>query len=423
MIKMSFKQKLKLLLPILLIVSSIFTHLFLLPKLEYKLQISEILFLLLMIFSTVSFVKIKNLKLNKIDISFLFLSFLYILNFIFHFQDDVLIYIIGGFYLIFLYFIFSQYLINCELESIKYIFKKSADIGFWTLVGIGIIGFGLYYFFEYSKFVLVYHNYPYFGDVFRIKGFSYSPNLYISLLSFFTILKVAFSRLNYYHILIVFGLVLMSLTKEGLILLSILFAIVLYKNKINYKFGIGSIIAAGILYVFSSFFIVSFKKNNSSVETEKITRVQTEKPIFENNVLKLYPTTYYEVFKGGVIMSFENPFVGVGIGKFQIELSKLKNRNLYPKYFQSYQPVDSYFGYSAQLGLFYFIFVILFIRAVIRKLSEFPINIKFYFTLFLLYIMFESMALGSFHFRHYYIFLAIMVSIPQKYFIKNEELK
>ncbi len=341
------------------------------------------------------------------DKNFIFFGFILILNLIMHFEKSVLINIIGFLYLVMLYFLLSK-VINSFDKNIKdVILKYSADIGYWILIVIGILGFLLYYFFGYSKFVLIYHDYPYFGDVFRIKGFSYSPNLYISLLTFFTILKYGFSRLKFYHIFLVFVIAILSLTKEALILISILFAFELYRKLAYRKLALVSVFLSGIIYVFLSFFIFTTKTVKNNIEGRKVI---TDSPIYQFENLNIYPTTYFEVVKSGIKMTTENAMTGVGLGNFRRELEVYKQNGNYPQYFQTYNALDSYTGLASQLGVVYFVFLLSFIVNIYKILNKVPTKLRFPLILFLIYIFFESFALGNYHFRHYYVFLAILNS-------------
>ena len=391
---------------ILLIVSSIFSHLLFLPKLAYKLQLTEIVFLILSLFFIYK-ARFISIRITGTDKSFIFFSLIIFFNLIMHFDKSVLTNVIGFLYLIMLYFLLSKVLNSFNKNIKAIILKYTAEIGFWILIGIGILGFLLYFFFGYSKFVLIYHDYPYFGDVFRIKGFSYSPNLYISLLTFFTILKYSFSRLNFYHIFVVLIIALMSLTKEALILISILFAIELYRKLAYKKIALISVILSGFIYVLLSFFIFTTKTVKSNIEGRK---VFTNSPIYKYNKLNVYPTTYFEVIKSGVKMTKENALAGVGLGNFRKELKIYKQNGIYPQYFQTYDALDSYTGLASQLGVLYFVFLILLIINICKVVNNIPTNLRFPLILFLIYIFFESFALGNYHFRHYYIFLAILNS-------------
>ncbi len=391
---------------ILLIVSSIFSHLLFLPKLAYKLQLTEIVFLILSLFFIYK-ARFISIRITGTDKSFIFFSLIIFFNLIMHFDKSVLTNVIGFLYLIMLYFLLSKVLNSFNKNIKAIILKYTAEIGFWILIGIGILGFLLYFFFGYSKFVLIYHDYPYFGDVFRIKGFSYSPNLYISLLTFFTILKYSFSRLNFYHIFVVLIIALMSLTKEALILISILFAIELYRKLAYKKIALISVILSGFIYVLLSFFIFTTKTVKSNIEGRK---VFTNSPIYKYNKLNVYPTTYFEVIKSGVKMTTENALIGIGLGNFKKELEVYKQNGNYPQYFQIYDALDSYTGLASQLGVLYFVFLILLIINICKVVNNIPTNLRFPLILFLIYIFFESFALGNYHFRHYYIFLAILNS-------------
>lgn len=397
---------LKLLLPILLIISTIFSHIFFFPKIGYKFQPTEIVFIVLSLFFVFKYHLKIRFNLLTIDKSFIFLSLIMILSQLIYFEKIVFLKLIEYLYLIALYFLLSGSLRALEYKELKKVLKLSADIGFWILIGIGILGFVLYYFFDSGKFVLIYRDYPYFGDVFRIKGFSYSPNLYISLISFFTILKLAYSRLQYSHIVLVFILSIVSMTKEALLLIAVLFAIIFYKNNFPFKINLIPVLFAGILYVFLSYFIISFDNKES--------KVQSKEAVFKTEKFSVYPTTYFEVIKSGVLMTLDKPLFGVGLGNFRKELKEYQREGKYPKYFQTYDALDSYSGLVSQLGILYLFFLFAIFVITYGMVIKLPYQLKYPFILFFTYMLFESMALGTYHFRHYYIYIAIFSVIAFK---------
>lgn len=294
---------------LLFIIAPIFSYLIQTEKFLFNIQPMELLFVIGVGYILINNDIIKKRRCLKMDLSFLILTIVYTLNFIFHDFAKVGVELIGGFYLILVYFLVSTISYDIRKDLYKVI-SLTGKIGFWILLLVGFIGFGLYWGLGISKFVLLYPKYPYFGDVFRIKGFSYSPNMYISLLAFFTILKTAFNKIGYFDIILVFFIAIISLTKEALILNAVLIAILFFKAKRFESLGIFGVIIAGILYVIFSFFVFSID-NNKSLASQKKSSVFQSQPILEINALKVYPTTYFSLFKSGLEISKKNALKGI----------------------------------------------------------------------------------------------------------------
>ena len=180
-----------------------------------------------------------------------------------------------------------------------------------------------------------------------------------------------------------------------------------YRKLAYKKIALVSVILSGIIYVLLSFFIFTTKTVENNIEGRK---VFTDSPIYQYNKLSIYPTTYFEVVKSGVKMAKENALTGVGLGNFRKELGVYKQNGNYPQFFQTYDALDSYTGLASQLGIIYFVFFLILIINIRKTANKVPTNLRFPLILFLIYIFFESFALGNYHFRHYYIFLAILNS-------------
>ena len=399
------------LLLILFIVSTIFSHVLFIPVLKYKFQLTEILFVILSVYVIFHYKVIVKRGWLGLDFGFLFLSFVLIMNFFFHPSFKVGLEVAGSLYLVGVYFVISTLFRFSGAKKTYEVLKISSDLGFWILVVAGFGGLLLYVFTGYSRLVLQYPGYPYFGDVFRIRGFNFSPNLYISLLCFFTCLKCAFSRLKTSHILLVAILGVISLTKEALILLAVLTAILIYKRFKKKLPGYIIITIAGVMYLFLSFYVISLKTKSFSFNAN-ISEVYEHNPVYKNGDFAVYPTTYNHLFISGFIMSKEHILKGIGLGNFQEEIEKHKRRNLYPDYFASFVAHDSYTGIGAQLGIGYYIFLIILIFSIVKIVKKTPSSFKFAFVVLLLYMLFESMAIGSFHFRHYFVIFAVIAVLP-----------
>lgn len=167
-----------------LLISVIFTHLFYFSFTKYYIQFTEIFFIFGLIYIIKKKIPLPKNTLNGIDISYLFLILILFLNIILHPNKIVGLQVLASLYLISLYFLFSLLLKSKSFESNYRILKNATKFGLIFLIIIGYIGLLLFYSIGFKKFVLVYENYPYFGDVIRTKGLNFSPNIYISILTF-----------------------------------------------------------------------------------------------------------------------------------------------------------------------------------------------------------------------------------------------
>ena len=265
--------------------------------------------------------KIKIFPFSGMDKAFIFLVFVLVLNYFHHPIKDVALQVVATLYLIGLYFIFSILLQNTPPDKLNKLLANTSNFTLWTLIIIGLIGLPLHYLFGINKFVLNYQNYPYFGDVFRVRGFSFSPNLYISLIVFFLVLTKFFGRLTKLQIVFLLLIGVLSLTKEAALLIPILM-IFFFDEKISFSLNIKRfiLIFSGLVYLFFSLFYVSIKGNQSLFENKLLI---SESPLFSFNNIEIYTTTYFGLLKSGLILFKENFIAGVGLSQFQVYLSDL----------------------------------------------------------------------------------------------------
>lgn len=387
------------------LVSIISTHLFRSVFGSLNIQLTEILFLISILYFLFNIRKIRISQINKIDYSFIFLSLVLTINYLTHPENQVAKLIIASSYFIFLYFIIRIISVNLNNEIFLKVTTLATDSATWLLIFIGIFGFLLSLTNISDRFVLIYNNYPYFGDVVRIKGFSYSPNLYISILCFFTCILQFLNRLSFVKIALIFTIAILSLTKEAAMLIAILviFSTDKYFKEIRFKKII--FLFSGLIYLSFSLFYLSFKGNVNYFKNKDLL---IDKPIASFQSIDIYGTTYFAVSKSGFSIFKENWLYGIGLNNFQTELSQLQKENKYPFKFELYRPHDSYFGIASELGVMYLVFLLILFYSIFNVVkNKNQVNIE-PLILLLIYFLFESMCLGSFHFRHYYIFFAIL---------------
>jgi hypothetical protein len=386
---------------------------------QYNIQLIEIFYVISTVYLFFNIRKIRIFQINKIDYSFIFLSLILSINYLFHPENQVANLIIASLYFISLYFITRIISANLSDKAFIKVITLAMELATWLLIAIGIFGFLFSIINISDRFLLIYKNYPYFGDVVRIKGFSYSPNLYISVLCFSICILQFLKRLTFIKIALVFIIAIISLTKESAMLITILilFSMDNYNKKIKFKKLILGI--SGLIYLLFSLFYISFKGEQDYFKNRDLL---IDKPIVNSQSIDIYGTTYFAVLKSGFSIFKENWLYGIGMNNFQNELSKLQKENKYPLKFKLYRPTDSYVGIASELGFLYLLFIsFLFysVFSVVKNKNQIDLDPLIFL---LIYFLFESICLGTFHFRHYYIFFAILPSLI-KIYAKNSEIK
>lgn len=394
-----------------------FGYLFELPYLNYKLQIPEILFLVFTISLAGSIKKKWFQKWNVIDLAIILFACSQIFNAIIYPEWITISEVLGSLYLSILYFLFSRALAFSKYP-IAQILKFCSIIILIAIPIVAVLGWLLYKTDITSQFVYEYKTYPYFGDVVRWKGFSYSPNLMLSNLiiaglCYFGLTK----KINYWILSAALFVGFMSLSKEllpGIIIMSLL---VWSTSKLDYKFQwwkSSLLICTFLVYTSLSFFVISIQ-GDQNINVYKTGSVSQE-VLWQSGDIRIVPTSYYYLLKGGMKVIQDRMPLGCGMGQFHLELAQQMDQGLYPDYISIFEPHDSYVGQVAQTGLLGLLFLLFFIYSIWRTLYTLKNQTKnqdliLVMTLVLIYMSIESWCIGTLHFRHYWIVLAFLSAL------------
>ncbi|HRO73415.1 MAG TPA: hypothetical protein PK611_07075, partial [Saprospiraceae bacterium] len=299
------------------------------------------------------------------------------------------------------------YFVMRKGEKMEKYLAVAAKVAFYTLNGLVITGLLWYFISGSTRLVLYYPDYPYFGDVVRVKGFNYSPNILISVYAFFATLKTSFDKYSKVDFGLTLLVALLSLTKEGLLLIVLATSLYLWKNYNIKKYTKPALILAGVFYLIFSQFVFSINREESDFSSSFA--VNTASGFSVGNVM-IYPTVYYYLFKSGFLLFSENILFGVGHGHFIDQLNYLTLEGRYPATMPKVTPMDSYFGVAAQLGVLYLVY--LYLQWKNMKEALFKLESQYFpLSLLGLYFILESLSNGSIHFRHYYIYFGLCIAL------------
>jgi len=397
-----------------------FGYLFEFPYINYKIQIPEILFLVFVISFVPAYKKKWFQKLNLIDLALLLFACSQIFSAIMYPQWITISEVLGSIYLCILYVLFSRALAFSKVPVSK-ILQIGSKIILIVIPIVAVIGWVLYQIGITNHFVYEYKTYPYFGDVVRWKALSYSPNLMLSNLIIGGLFYIGLSRrINYWIISAALIVGFMSLSKEllpGLVIIGIL---VWGKSTLNYKLTWWKnllLLFTFLIYTTLSFFVISIqgKQNINVYKTGSV----SQEVIWQSGNVSIVPTSYYYLLKGGIKVIQERMPIGCGMGQFHLELEQQMDQGFYPDYISIFEPHDSYVGQVAQTGLLGLLFLLFFFYAIWRTLHNVRIqtnhqNLVFAITLVLIYMSIESWCIGTLHFRHYWVVLAILSGLQIK---------
>lgn len=375
-------------------------------------QFSEIVFLVLLPFC---FPLLKNLKFTRFDYLLIFYLLLHLGSFAIYQNFPTLAEFVGISYLFALYFLLSRFLSQVKnLDA----FLTKAMVGLCTVAIVtGLISYLLHLFGITSKFMVFYRDYPYFGDVWRLRGFSWFNLLFSNIclcLFFLVILPI---RTSWKYILTISGLLISLLTySKELVLFLALYALLLasfrYKPLKNLKLLTVYSFALAVFMSTTTFFVIKpshLSKANFNIENSKQIGAEA---VFSIGQFDFYPTTYYFLFDGAIQLIPKAPLTGIGAGMFPEELDLLREQGRYPESISSLVVHDFYWGPTAELGLLYLVFLIwLFMELyalATNKARVFPEKYRFMLLLTFIFFLITFAIGGSKTYRQLWIFFAIL---------------
>jgi hypothetical protein len=128
----------------------------------------------------------------------------------------------------------------------------------------------------------------------------------------------------------------------------------------------------------------------------------------------------YGVLKEANLTAFSRfPLIGLGGGNFTEYVDHLKEENLYPNYFQNYDPLSTYFGALSELGLLGFVSLMNLYLTIfnawgkIKLLETLTERDKKFWVLMsgvFLFVIAEGFVTDTMNFRHYWLILSCLAA-------------
>ncbi len=393
-----------------------------LPIIGEKLQLPELVFLALAFSSIPLFLKIKlkNINLIGIDWGLAFYFLAVVASYLFHPTHTALLDVAGLIYLLVLYTIINFYFVFYEPDKsqIKFLITKFSAISLLVLNIIGLVGFAFVLLGFKTELAIYYPNYPFFGNVYRIRAFTQEPVMMASILSVFILTVMAGFNLTgftlkerkWLKIILVLSFISLALTitKSAVITFAAAFAIYsIQQNKLSalkpFLWGM-SLVA---LLVFTHFVVV----RSVNFDAKKSYHGLADKPVLSIGNYYVVQTDYYYLKKAAIISGERFWLTGIGSGNFSDYLPTLKQEGLYPTKFRDYDPISTYFGAYAELGVFGLLALLFLYFQVFKTLNRLKNQNLDDLWLASLISIFGFMACESFvtdtmNFRHYWWVLA-----------------
>lgn len=394
-----------------------------LPTLGRKIQLPEIVFIILFIATFIAVLRHKTwqkFRLIIIDKALTFYGLALLISCLGHPTRASFFELLGFIYLFILYLIINIYLLESG-KNIRLFLVKSTQISCIVSASMGLLGLILITLSINNPFVAYFLNYPLLGSIYRLKALSTEPIMLMSILGVFTLIYLAdiyskpnvkFSINTTVNLILLFTVMFFTYTKSIVMFTASYFLIVATHYTISNK--IKSLVWGVFLttFLFLSHFTfvakTAFNQNQYCHALEK-------QPIIELYDHYLLRTCYGVLKESNLIAFSRHPFIGLGGGNFTKYVEHLKEEQIYPPYIPSYDPLSTYFGSLSELGILGFISLLILystIRFVWGKFKKSDVlnesDNRFWILMcgVLMFIIAEGFVTDTMNFRHYWLVLA-----------------
>lgn len=408
---------------LLYLISCGFQDLFSLPVLESKLQLPEMVFMtgtVLYIFKHKGLKSLLNIKsqYNHWYFAVAIWILAHLISFLLYPNKDGFLEFLGSLYLFVVAFIFVHYFQHYSSSVLRDLLVQSFHSLGWIMSLSALIGYLCSIFIVPNFTAQVFYDYPYFGSVFRLQGFTSTPAMYISIIT----LSIGFTLYAYFFCgrkssllfsALIFSLIaLLSYSKSILFIALIWICIYAYSKSIPKPYLLVIFALFVFIHLFlSHFLIVDHQKLNTQNFIHS--PYTSNEIIVSGNQWSIVGSGYYSFKKAALHLFSKNPAFGIGPGNYNRAIEGLKSEGLYPAHLPNYDPHSMITGTLAGLGIMGFIALAIMWTALfieLNKKHKMPDSFSFVLLLILGIAWAEGCSMDIMNFRHYWICFAIIVA-------------
>lgn len=398
-----------------------YLRLFFLPVVSAKLQLTEIVFLLLFPLALLRYGR----KLFDLPLFLMLTIGMYLLANLFSgFYSGGLEAILESFGRVYLVLVALVIICFVRYETLvknkAELLVQSWSIGALTMAGLTMIGMIAATAGWNNILVVVYENYPYFGTVIRAKGLAGGANslVYVCLLPLlYTYRRARLSDEGWLWVCLLLTICLATISKEIVIVILGLFLVdPLVYRKMNVLRPVAIVLTALVLW-FGTHLIVQRPNDVTGTYLEG-TEYTSEKIVWRGENVQLLETSYAALKKVGVIVASKNLLAGVGPGQFNSTLPREKELGNYPKHLPDYDPHSTLIGGFSETGLPGGISLLLMCGAGFwytrRSIFSEQTRSTTWFLpvrVFLLLLLISSVSVDIMNFRHLWVPVAILLGV------------
>lgn len=388
-----------------------------LPRVNSKIQVSEIIFIfifILLILQLKDFIW-KNTKIIALDKAIILWLFIGIINLISNLNLTTLIEFSGQFYLVCLYFLIQFLFITFRFKEIESFFISSFILQLFFIIITLLLGIILLTQHINLGVFQIFYSYPYFGDIYRLKVLTNEPVMLVSVLNIpFWIIAVSLKmkvkviqnkKWSDILLLLLTGLMLIGTLGKSLpFILAIM--IFYFTIRLNYKKQ-----GTFFIKIFSGFLILSSIFFTHIIVTKKSLREKQVYgliiPFSKVDDFYFYKSWYFVQKENAIKEFIEHPFFGCGGGNL-LNVINLKYKESEETISRPvYDPLSTYTGVLAEYGILGFLALLFLMFTIYKEVVRLPDNngLKWIFICSFSYFMLEAISTDIQNFRHVWILL------------------
>lgn len=211
---------------------------------------------------------------------------------------------------------------------------------------LGLVGYFLYAITDINvwRWVATFQDYPYLGEVTRLRGTAQVYGMWVMLLLpgfCLAVAKFSLGQIPLWAALLIAAAILPTLSKE--ILLLLIAAILLSSASVRQKWLWGTMLS--ILLWGGTHYIVT------SADTAQASGYTSGQTSIDVLGLKVVESVYLPIKRVGLRVGEQNPWFGVGPGKFHEQSTSVVFPGELPQEFGSFDPHSTWTGAFAETGL------------------------------------------------------------------------
>ena len=386
-----------------------------------KLQLPEILFLLMLVFFPYNY--LRHYRFQRSDVYLLGSLGVYwlanVVSSVASGQFSAVAESVGRLYLIILFGMATLYFSQGAKEGIKqYVIKTSLWLGI-LLAATTFLGLITHFLGIPSIMGSLTDDYPYFGTIYRAQGFTHTPAMLISLLSFTVILVITEGgkKINTALLLMLLA-ALLTLSRSISFLFWGAFLVLIFKKRgYSRRLFLSSTLVLTLLMTLGTHFIF-ISKNSPALPSLYASPFTSNKIIAEQGNYLVLETSYLANKRTCIAIWQNQPILGVGTGNFVESAKKMKEIGVYPDKLPVYEAHSTYLGTLAENGIFAAIAVIFLFGLLARQIICFGnVQNDLFATALLLCltsVFIEGIALDTMNFRHYWLLFALVWAYARK---------